>query len=155
MDTENFPFIKTICYSTIGKRSCSVVRELLAKGVKAYSLEGGLIKWCNYEKWVTGLLLWCVEASWLIPMDRRHIWFTFSILTTVLSLIHPIFVYISCSRHLCFQPRRNIYIADRWWNNPPSIKQSPRFHHQQTPQYNRIARTMTSFYFFFWLIFLW
>ena len=50
MDNENFPFVKTIFYSTIGKRSCSVVRELLAKGVKAYSLDGGLIKWCNYEK---------------------------------------------------------------------------------------------------------
>ena len=48
MDNENFPFVKTIFYSTIGKRSCSVVRELLAKGVKAYSLDGGLIKWCNY-----------------------------------------------------------------------------------------------------------
>ncbi|KNB41874.1 hypothetical protein JH06_4593 [Blastocystis sp. subtype 4] len=41
MDNENFPFVKTVFYSTIGKRT---------KGVKAYSLEGGLIKWCNYEK---------------------------------------------------------------------------------------------------------
>ncbi|CBK19701.2 uncharacterized protein [Blastocystis hominis] len=50
LDNENFPFVKTICYSTIGHRSCEVVRELLKKGVKAFSLEGGLIAWCGYEK---------------------------------------------------------------------------------------------------------
>ena len=55
MDNENFPFVKTVFYSTIGKRSCHVVRELLAKGVKAYSLEGGLIKWCNYDKYTSQL----------------------------------------------------------------------------------------------------
>ena len=57
MDNENFPFVKTVFYSTIGKRSCQVVRELLAKGVKAYSLDGGLIKWCNYEKYKSDLFV--------------------------------------------------------------------------------------------------
>lgn len=27
------------------------MKELLKKGVKAYCLEGGLIEWCNFEKW--------------------------------------------------------------------------------------------------------
>lgn len=42
--------MKTICYSTIGGRSCNVVKELIKKGVNAYSLEGGLIEWCNSEQ---------------------------------------------------------------------------------------------------------
>ena len=42
--------MKTICYSTIGKRSCDVVEELIKKGVKASCLEGGLIEWCNSEQ---------------------------------------------------------------------------------------------------------
>ena len=50
LDNENFPFVKTICYSTIGKRSCDIVKELIKKGVKAYSLEGGLIEWCHSEQ---------------------------------------------------------------------------------------------------------
>ena len=51
LEKENFPFIRTICYSTVGRRSCEVVKELLSKGVRAYSLLGGLVEWCNFGKY--------------------------------------------------------------------------------------------------------
>lgn len=82
LDKENFPFIKTVCYSTNGRRSGELVRELISKGVRAFSLKGGLIEWCNYDKLVY-LLIIIVEVRLLILRIRQLIWFMCTIQTIV------------------------------------------------------------------------
>ena len=41
--------IRTFYYSRIGERSAAIVQEEAKKGIKAYTINGGLIEWLDYN----------------------------------------------------------------------------------------------------------
>ena len=44
--------VRTFYYSRIGERSAAIVQEEAKKGIKAYTINGGLIEWLHYNGYI-------------------------------------------------------------------------------------------------------